>query len=146
MRFLLTILFLALFSPIKAPSIKVAYLTVSESVNPFEPICDAIGQVESSGDHLAIGDTNLLLWSYGRWQVRQSRLDDYYEQTGIYYRAEEMIDTIKAKQVFMYYASQFDYWDVERISRCWNGGKNGMSYKSTINYWNKVKINLDISE
>ena len=139
MRLIITIFILTCFSlHLKAPPFKVIYLTTGEKIMPYEAVMRAVAQVESSGNHLAVGDKNLKLWSYGKWQIRQSRLDDYHKQTGIYYRAEEMTDTIKARQVFMFYASQFDYRDIERISRCWNGGEKGMSYKSTIKYYHKV--------
>jgi len=72
--------------------------------------------------------------AYGIAQVRQIRLDDYFNNTGIRYSLTEMLDTIKAKEVFMFYA---DRYDQETAARRWNGYG-----PMTTTYWNLVKKHL----
>ena len=50
-----------------------------------------------------------------------------------------MYDTIKSKEVFMYYATKYRPENIEAISRSWNGGYNWRNKKSTINYYLKIK-------
>jgi hypothetical protein len=121
-----------------APTNPVLYIPAPDKIQPYEAIWKAICQAESGGDPYAIGDKNLRKHSYGIAQIRQSRLDDFYKQTGIRYSVKEMFDTAKSKEVFMFYASGDD----ETIARCWNGGPDGMNKKSTKKYYNLIKSNL----
>jgi len=116
------------------------FLVIPEApkINPYEKIWKAHCIVESSNNPYAVGDTKLKNFSYGIVQIRKSRLDDYYEKTGIRYFEKDMIDTVKAKEVFMYYALQYSPDDIERISREWNVGTKGMQKKSTIKYYRKI--------
>ena len=107
-------------------------------IQPYEAIWQAISQTESNGNPYAIGDKNLREHSYGIVQIRQSRLNDFYKQTGIRYSVNDMFDTVKSKRVFMFYASG----DNEVIARTWNGGPDGMNKKSTKSYYLKIKKSL----
>ena len=140
---ILTLIFTLFSALLLAPSSGTGVIFASEGVNPYESIWQAVIQVESSGNPLAVGDKNLKRYSYGIAQIRQSRLDDYYRQTGIRYYETDMFCPVKSKSVFMYYASQIDYRDSERISRLWNGGNKGMQKKSTIPYWKKINKHLN---
>lgn len=111
----------------------------TEAIMPYEVIWNAICAVESGFNPMAIGDKHLKEHSYGIVQIRQSRLDDYYNQTGIRYNVTDMFDPMKAKQVFMYYCISSD---LEVIARTWNGGSRGMEKKATLEYWQKIKLNL----
>lgn len=122
-----------------APPVKSITLFVAEELNPYESIWDVICRVESNYNPTAVGDTTIKYHSYGIVQIRQSRLDDYYQRTGIQYTERDMFNVEKSKQVFMYYACEISHTNPERISREWNGGPKGMKKKSTIRYWNKVK-------
>ena len=126
-----------------APSSRTGVIFASEAVNPYESIWQAVIQVERSGNPLAVGDTNLKRYSYGIAQIRQSRLDDYYKQTGIRYYETDMFCPVKSKEVFMHYAVQCHYSESERISRLWNGGNKGMQKKATIPYWKKINKHLN---
>ena len=136
-------LILTLFSLIlKAPNERSLVIVKTEDVKPYEDLWNAVCQVESSGDPFAIGDRHLKHKSYGIAQVRKTRLSDYYLRTGIRYTECDMFDSVKAKEVFMWYCSGSD---LEVISRRWNGGSRGMGKKSTIKYWNKVKRVLELT-
>ncbi|MBN1226122.1 MAG: transglycosylase SLT domain-containing protein [Deltaproteobacteria bacterium] len=109
-----------------------------EPIQPHEAIWKATCRVESNFNPYAVGDKHLKKHSYGVVQIRQSRLDDFYRETGIKYDVQDMFDPQKSKHVFMYYAN----FDNEVTSRTWNGGPNGMQKKSTLKYWDKIKLYL----
>jgi len=121
------------------PSDEAIRIVKTEPIRPYEALFKAIVMVESSGNPLAIGDKHLRHKSYGIVQVRRTRLNDYYDKTGIRYYESDMFDPVKSKEVFMYYCSGSD---LEVISRRWNGGPNGMSKESTKAYYQKVKQKL----
>jgi len=114
------------------------YINQDTPIQPYEKLWLAISKVESGGDPFAIGDKHLKNKSYGIVQIRQTRLDDYERETGIYYTIYDMFDPSRAKSVFLYYATKEDYRNIEKISRCWNGGKTGMRKQSTKKYYQKV--------
>lgn len=136
------ILFAALFLNAKAPDTKTVYLIEPERINPYEAIWNATCTIETHHNPDAIDDLNFKEGSYGIAQIRRSRLLDYYQQTGIWYDVTDMFSIEKSKEVFMFYASQIDYRDTERIIREWNGGCKGMQKKATIKYYLKVKAML----
>ena len=49
----------------------------------------------------------------------------------------------KSIQIFDIYCKHYKLTTAEEIARCWNGGPRGMNNPLTINYWKKVKENLD---
>lgn len=137
---LMTILILMFTVPVFAPAGQtIFYIEQPEAIRPYEAIWQATCLVESNFNDSAIGDQHLKEWSYGRAQIRRSLLDDYFEQTGILYSVTDMFDPVKAKRVFMHYASKYDPWDIESIARCWNGGEKGMNKPATLNYYLKIK-------
>ncbi len=129
------ILFCFLTLKLTAPPDVKIYIAKAEVIQPYEAIWKATCKIESNNDPFAIGDKYLKSHSYGIVQIRQSRLDDFYKETGIKYSLTDMFDTVKSKQVFMYYCQG----DNETIARTWNAGPEGMSKKSTLKYWNKIK-------
>ena len=136
------ILFSAILSTVQAPPYPVVYIPVSEKIMPYSLVWDATCYIESRFNPNAIGDLNLKEKSYGIVQIRRSRLDDYYQQTGIRYSVKDMFDTVKSKEVFMFYASQIHHSDLERIARQWNGGERGMQKQATLKYWKLIQARL----
>ena len=128
-----------------APVSNTLTIEIAPVYRPYEKIWRAVCQVESGNDPYAIGDKKLKKKSYGIAQIRETRLDDYYEKTGIRYTKNEMFDTTKSKSVFLYYAMRYSPNDTESISRSWNGGERGMKKHSTRAYYKKVKKYLELS-
>ena len=135
----MTILFITITLSLLAPTSPVLYIAEAEAIRPYENLWQAVCKVESSGNPMAIGDLHLKDKSYGIAQVRRTRLTDYYQRTGINYSEKDMFDPVKSKEVFMYYCIGTD---LERISRCWNGGAKGMDKKSTVKYWKLIQKQL----
>ena len=122
------------FQILTAPPNGAGVVFVSERVNPFEDLWQATCQVESSGNRLAIGDNGK---SYGIAQIQQSRLDDYYQRTGIRFELSDMFDVDNSREVFIYYCD--NPYNLEAISRSWNGGNGWRHKKQTKDYWQKIQ-------
>ena len=143
MKILITILFLSFSALLKAPEAKTIFIRADVPQNPFEALYIATSTVESSNNPLAVGDKHLKGWSYGIVQVRESRLDDYYRRTGIRYTTDDMFDPVKARRVFMHYASDYNPYQIMEISRAWNGGPDWRNKKSTKGYWKLIQKQLN---
>ena len=136
MKMLAILSILMLFTlSLKAPSDSRAVIIQPEAIQPYEAIWNAVCKVESNNDPFVIGDKHLRQYSYGVAQIRQIRLDDYYDRTGIQYTPKEMFDPVKSKEVFMYFMMQYN--DTDLAVRRWNGA----GYR-TYAYLNKVKKHL----
>jgi hypothetical protein len=141
-KMILTLITLTLSISLTAPPFRSVAIIRDEPINPYEAIWKATCKVESGNNPFAIGDRHLRDKSYGIVQVRKTRLSDYLRQTGISYTESDMFDPAKSKEVFMWYCTQIDYRDTERISREWNGGKRGMQKKATKKYFELIKQQL----
>ena len=139
---ILTLTILMNFTLLFAPAEKCLYIQRGEAINPYEVIWEATIKVESSGNPLAYHLEENGFPSVGIAQVQQSRLDDFNKRTGVNYSLTDMYQPELAKRVFLYYASEFHPSNTEAISRSWNGGNNGMSKKSTLNYYRLIKSKL----
>ena len=135
----LTLIISLFCGSLAAPPSPAMVIMAPPEIKPYEGIWNATCAVESSFNPYAIGDRHMKSHSYGIVQIRQSRLDDYYRQTGIKYTVTDMFDPDKSKEVFMFYCTGND---LERISREWNGGHRGMQKESTIKYWNLINSRL----
>ncbi len=135
MMILITCIFSA---SLTAPPPRMITIPAGEVIRPYEAIWNAVCAVESNHNPYAVGDKHLKEHSYGIVQIRKSRLDDYYQRTGIRYSVQDMFDVAKSKEVFVHYATT----DNEYTARCWNGGASGMSKKSTLRYWKLIQKHL----
>jgi hypothetical protein len=133
----LCIIILLLFSGLSgySPGIKAIYIPAREPITPYERIAYAVAMVESHGDDNAYNKKER---ATGRYQIRPICLREFNRQTGIHYTLKEMHDPIKSKSVFLYFASQHHYSEVEKISRVWNGGERGMKKRSTKKYYQNI--------
>lgn len=129
MRKLLTILFFFIFLPTQETSFRVTYLPVSEPLRPYDALYEAIVQVESGGDPLAVGDLHLKDHSFGIVQIRAERLRDYNLRTGEHYSVVDLFDPEVSKRIFYFYCTG----DLESVAKSWNG-----SGPATEVYWQKV--------
>lgn len=117
-----------------APSMDIVNIPAGGQIKPFEPLLDAISIVESGKNNLALNEAE---GAYGALQIRQVRLDHYFQLTGKRYVLTDMYDYEKAKEVFIYFAMRIGDNQFEQISKRWNG-----SGPLTEIYWNKVKALL----
>jgi hypothetical protein len=124
----LTILIFWMLSlQLTAPPSNCLVIVGSSPVRPYERLWEAVCMVESSGNPYAV---NVGEQAYGIVQIRQIRLDDYAQRTGITYTLEDCFDKEVSKSIFMYYCAG----DYETVARSWNG-----SGRMTDDYWRKVK-------
>lgn len=106
-------------------------------VNSLDRLWLATCYVESRFNEYAIKEDE---GAYGIAQIRQIRLDDYYQKTGVYYTLTDCFKVEVAKEIWYYYAENvhagFDYCT---IARSWNG-----SGPMTWEYWDKIEEALKI--
>ena len=114
---MLTILFLAITMRAFCPEYREMIIPEGERIQPFERLTYAIGMVESQNQDTSVNRSEL---AFGRYQIREIRLQDYFERTGIVYTLEEMKDSIKAKRVLLFYCDQFGPYQLDKICLDWN--------------------------
>ena len=100
-------------------------------------------QIESGGDHLAIGDNGRAV---GLLQIHKCVVDDVNQFYNTNYTYNDRYDPVSSKEMALLYLS---YWGdrytkktskeptIEILVKCWNGGPNGYMKKSTEAYWEK---------
>ena len=138
-RMKLIILYLAFTIPAQAPMTTVIDIQEKSSIQPYEKIWQAVCKIESSNNPKAYRMDDNGYPSVGIVQIQQSRLNDFKKHTGINYTLEDMYSPEKSKIVFLFYACEFQPYDVETISRCWNAGPRGITMKCTKKYYFKIK-------
>lgn len=116
-----------------APAPYEVRLFVSEPIQPYERLWEAVCFVESSFNPLAVNESE---GAYGISQIRQIKLDWYEKQTGIRYTLQDCFDKEISKTIFLYHMDCYD--DPERGVRAWNG-----KYELTHGYWNKIQNYLN---
>lgn len=130
MKRLLIILFFLTYSlQTQEAGHKVTYLLVTEPLRPFDRLWEAVCQVESGGDPLAIGDKHLKKHSFGIAQIREVRLRDYNRRASANYSTDDLFDVEVSREIFYFYCEG----DLESIAKSWNG-----SGPATEVYWEKV--------
>jgi hypothetical protein len=134
LKSILIILFSLLTFKAAAPDLKVAYIFITEPIDVYCRLINAVVLVESSGDTMAF---NLKEEATGAFQIRPIRLLDYNQRTGNSIRIEDCYNYKISKEIFLYYARLSDFPIYETIARNWNG-----SGKTSGDYWEKVKSHL----
>jgi len=117
-----------------APELKDIFVFASDPIEPYDRLIKAVVYVESRGDTLAY---NLIEEAAGAFQIRPIRLRDYNQRTRKNYKLKDRYNFKISKEIFLYYATQLNFWNYETIAKNWNG-----SGKETLKYWEKVKIQL----
>lgn len=135
-KMIITLISIMIYLQLAAPPNGAAVIFESEGICPFEEIWNATCQVESSGNRFAIGDNGN---SYGIAQIQLSRLNDYFNRTGIRYEMTDMFDIEKSRQIFMFYAGLHGPYQMESIIRSWNAGPRWRNIESTKVYYSKIK-------
>lgn len=127
MKKLIIIFFLLLSCDLYAPGRHEFVILRTEPIQPYEALWRAVCMVESSGNPYAINESEQ---AHGIAQIRQIRLDDYAQRTGVVYTLEDCFDKKIAKSIFSFYCSG----SLEEIAKSWNG-----SGRLTEKYWQKVQ-------
>lgn len=131
LKFALIISFLSVTLKLSAPDERPFYIFEPTVIEPFNDLIYAIGMVETMNNHLAY---NAVEQAAGFLQIRPVRLEDYNMRTGNKYILKDMFDPDLSKKVFLYYASRTGPYNLEKVTRDWNG-----SGPQTELYWNRVK-------
>jgi len=121
----------------KAPENRFLPIERSNRTNPFESIWEATCSVESNNNPLAYHMEDNGNPSLGIVQIQPSRVDDFNKRTGKHYKHTDMYDVVISKEVFMYYASRGNLYDMDKVIRDWNG-----IGEMTYDYLKKVKAKL----
>jgi hypothetical protein len=129
---------LAGVSPYKDKTINIQY---EPPYSPFKALSIAVGIVESRSNPMAY---NAREKAVGIYQIRQSMLTDFNQANGKSYTLPDMYGTKKSNEVFMWHCMKYHTTDIERITRCWNGGPMGMNKSSTKKYFEEVKKHLEM--
>jgi len=121
----------------KAPEYRSFTIVKVDGINPYEAIWVATGKVESNSNPKAdVIDINGSR-SKGIVQIQQSRVDDFNRLTGKHYTHDDMLKVEISKEVFMFFASRGNLYDMDKIIRDWNG-----SGPMTYDYLKKIKAKL----
>lgn len=132
------LLFLLLLTfPAIAPGRNALLIYESPAINPFEPLMEAIGNIETMGNTMAF---NKFENAVGIFQIRQVKVDEYNRQTGNKFLLTDMFDYENSRRVFLYFASMAGPYHFEKIAKAWNG-----SGPMTDFYWQRIRSNIEKS-
>tara|TARA_R110000744_G_scaffold330944_1_gene436396 strand:+ start:982 stop:1515 length:534 start_codon:yes stop_codon:yes gene_type:complete len=84
----------------------------------------------------------------GCLQIRKCMVDDVNrilrrQKSYKEYSYDDRWFRYKSIEMFEVYCRHYGLTTAEEIARCWNGGPRGINNPSTVNYWKKVKNQLD---
>ena len=110
----------------------------------------AIILVESSGDNRALGDyKNGEPKAFGPMQIQNVCREDVNRFARTQFTRNDCFSRGKSIQMFRLYIGYYATEDrlgraptLEDYSRIWNGGPTGWRKPSTLDYWEKVKLEL----
>ena len=107
-----------------------------------ELIINTLIQIESENNNIARNGDNI-----GILQIRPIMVYEVNSILGFNkYKLKDRFDPIKSIEMFKIYTNHHTPdWNLELVSRRWNGGYNGELKSSTLNYYLKIK-NYDNKE
>jgi hypothetical protein len=114
-----------------APGANSFIISESPGIQPFSDLMHATAMVETMGNTLAYNEFENAV---GIYQIRQVRIDEYNKRTGSSYALSEMFDPELSAKVYLYYASWYGPYNLEKIAKAWNG-----SGPMTELYWKRIK-------
>jgi hypothetical protein len=100
-------------------------------IRAFTDLMYAIAMVETKGNPFAYNEFENAV---GIFQIRQVRIDEYNRRTGNNFSLSEMYDPKLSEKVFLYFASRYGPYKLEKIAKSWNG-----SGPMTELYWKRIK-------
>lgn len=126
-------LYLLNINTMAVSNVKSFIIVQPESINPYETIWTAICMAESHNNSNAY---NWLEEATGIVQIRPIRLLDYNQRTGSNYKLIDCYNVQVSKKIFMYYATQFEPTEYDKIASDWNKC-------TTTAYWLRIKPYMD---
>lgn len=130
-RLIFTVTFLLISFRVVAPENHTLLLIESPAIKPFSTLMYATAMVETMGNPMFYNEIENAV---GILQIRQIRVDDYNRRTSSKYTLTDMSDVKMSEKVFLYYASLYKPYELERIAKAWNG-----SGPMTEFYWKRIK-------
>lgn len=104
-------------------------------------LLDAIAQVESNGDHGAVGDSGR---ARGAYQIHKLYWQDGTRILGVDWRYDDATDSVKARQVVKAYLLHYGKGrSLLEKARIHNGGPRGYRKKATLPYARKIAEIID---
>jgi hypothetical protein len=126
------LIFLSVFTSLFAPTRALFLIARAEPIDPFRELWEAVKIVESRNTEKIINYTE---GAYGIAQIRQIKLNEYYNKTGKRYSLRDCLNEAVSKEIFYWHCEK--YYTLELAAKRWNG-----SGPKTTAYWNKVKYYL----
>ena len=130
-KFMFVVSFLLAGLKVVAPGANSFIISESPGIQPFSDLMYATAMVETMGNTLAYNEFENAV---GIYQIRQVRIDEYNKRTGSSYALSEMFDPELSAKVYLYYASRYGPYNLEKIAKAWNG-----SGPMTELYWKRIK-------
>jgi hypothetical protein len=115
----------------------------------WEHFIDAVIEVESGGDDSAYNKRERAVGCLQIRPIAVREVNRLLEVSGVdgKYTLDDRYDRVRSIEMFMIMAEQVDCCEnlsedefFEIVARRWNGGYRGARKKSTIKYWEKVKL------
>ena len=117
---------------------------VVQAITPedVERLLPALVAVESGGRADAVGDGGLAV---GVLQIHPITVKDCNRILGKdWFSLNDRFNPSRSRAMARVYFHHYGKnWTVEQAARCWNGGPSGWKKPATLNYWEKVKRELD---
>jgi hypothetical protein len=123
--------FLLMGFRVAAPEANSLIIYESNGIGAFTDLLYATAMVETMGNPLAYNEFENAV---GIFQIRQVRIDEYNRRTGSNFALSEMYDPQLSEKVFLYFASRYGPYNLEKIAKSWNG-----SGPMTELYWKRIK-------
>jgi hypothetical protein len=118
---------------------------INQYRDTFMNILDAIIHVESSNNDSAYRESEDAV---GCLQIRQTMVDDVnriLKRQGKIkrYTYNDRWERDKSIEMFNIFVDYYNLETAEEMARCWNGGPRGINNPATVDYWGKVKSELE---
>ena len=130
-KLILIFSFLLMGFRVAAPEANSFIIYEYQGMGAFTDLMYATAMVETMGNPLAYNEFENAV---GIFQIRQVRIDEYNRRTGSNFALSEMYDPQLSEKVFLYFASRYGPYNLEKIAKSWNG-----SGPMTELYWKRIK-------
>lgn len=117
------------YSPDLAP---ILYIEAGEAINPYASLWEAVKMLETDGVNMINEEEQ----SYGPGQIRQCKLDEYYQATGKRYTLAECMGEDVSREIFMWHCRKWQ--DIELATKRWNGSGPMADW-----YWERINARLN---